>query len=246
LCYVPIYDASNDGTKQLRTVYIRGMLSTILIRMLWFSSLYTYTYFFLWRCGPTRAMASSFVRFLYTTQRHNTVGRTPLDKWSARRRNFYLTTHNTHNRETSMPSAGFEPTIPAGERPQTHALDRAVTGTGCFIYNQINTTIMELEMGTKFLFSCVRTQSEKVGEYFAEEDTSNYKERRNNGLEQLRNENINDLILIIKPTRCTNSSNLFFGIELYIFRKIPLSIIRSLALYTRQYIQVMLTALQSA
>jgi hypothetical protein len=25
---------------------------------------------------------------------------------------------------------GFEPTIPAGERPQTHALDRAATGTG--------------------------------------------------------------------------------------------------------------------
>jgi hypothetical protein len=25
---------------------------------------------------------------------------------------------------------GFEPTISAGERPQTHALDRAATGTG--------------------------------------------------------------------------------------------------------------------
>ena len=29
-----------------------------------------------------------------------------------------------------MPSVGFEPTIPADERPQTYALDRAVTGTG--------------------------------------------------------------------------------------------------------------------
>ena len=28
-----------------------------------------------------------------------------------------------------MPPVGFEPTIPAGERPQTHALDRAATGT---------------------------------------------------------------------------------------------------------------------
>jgi hypothetical protein len=27
-----------------------------------------------------------------------------------------------------MPPAGFEPTIPANERPQTHALDRAATG----------------------------------------------------------------------------------------------------------------------
>jgi len=31
-----------------------------------------------------------------------------------------------------MPSAGFEPTIPASERPQTYDLDRAATGTGCF------------------------------------------------------------------------------------------------------------------
>ena len=29
-----------------------------------------------------------------------------------------------------MPSVGFEPTIPAGERPHTHALDRTATGTG--------------------------------------------------------------------------------------------------------------------
>jgi len=28
------------------------------------------------------------------------------------------------------PPVGFEPTMPAGERPQTHALDRAATGTG--------------------------------------------------------------------------------------------------------------------
>jgi hypothetical protein len=27
---------------------------------------------------------------------------------------------------------GFEPTISAGERPQTYALDRAATGTGFF------------------------------------------------------------------------------------------------------------------
>jgi hypothetical protein len=49
------------------------------------------------------------------TQTH-TLGRTPLDEWSAHRRDLYLTTHNTHKRQTSMPSAGFEP-IPASERP---------------------------------------------------------------------------------------------------------------------------------
>jgi len=32
-----------------------------------------------------------------------------------------------------MPPAGFEPTISAGERPQTYALDRVATGTGIII-----------------------------------------------------------------------------------------------------------------
>ena len=31
-----------------------------------------------------------------------------------------------------MPRVGFEPTISAGERPKTYALDRAATGTGLF------------------------------------------------------------------------------------------------------------------
>ena len=87
------------------------------------------TFFFLWRCDPTRAMASSFLRFLDHTLR-TTVGRTPLDEWSARLRDFYLTTHTAHNRQTSMLLVGFEPTISAGERSQTYALDRTATGTG--------------------------------------------------------------------------------------------------------------------
>ena len=37
----------------------------------------------------------------------------------------YLTRHTTHKRQTSMPPAGFEITIPANERPQTQALVRA-------------------------------------------------------------------------------------------------------------------------
>ena len=32
-----------------------------------------------------------------------------------------------------MPPVGFEPTVSAGERPHTHALDRAATGTGCYL-----------------------------------------------------------------------------------------------------------------
>jgi hypothetical protein len=76
------------------------------------------------------ARASSFARFLDHTQRRTTVGRTTLNEWSARRRDLYLTTHNTHNRQISIPPVGFEPTISASERPQTYALNRAVTGTG--------------------------------------------------------------------------------------------------------------------
>ena len=47
------------------------------------------------------------------TLRHTALGRTPPDVWSARCRDFYLTTHNTYKRQTSMPPAGFEPAIPA-------------------------------------------------------------------------------------------------------------------------------------
>jgi len=60
--------------------------------------------------------------FLDHTQRRATVARTPLDEWSARRRDLYLTTYNTHNRQTSMPPVGFERTISAGKLPQTYAL----------------------------------------------------------------------------------------------------------------------------
>jgi hypothetical protein len=42
----------------------------------------------------------------------------------------YVTTHNTHNRKTSMPSTGFETAVRGSERPQTHALDRAASAIG--------------------------------------------------------------------------------------------------------------------
>jgi hypothetical protein len=56
------------------------------------------------------------------------IGKTPLNKGSLHRRNFYLTTHNTHTRLTSMTRACFEPAIPASERPHSHYSDGAVTG----------------------------------------------------------------------------------------------------------------------
>jgi hypothetical protein len=63
-------------------------------------------------------MERLFLMFLDHTQRRTTVGRTRLDEWSARRKDLYLTTHDTHKRQISMPTVGFEHTISAGERPQ--------------------------------------------------------------------------------------------------------------------------------
>jgi hypothetical protein len=66
--------------------------------------------------------------------RNTTLGRTPLDVWSARRRDLYLTTDNTYKRQTYMSPAGFKPAIPASEKPETYALDRVATGIGlCFV-----------------------------------------------------------------------------------------------------------------
>jgi len=54
------------------------------------------------------------------------------------------------------------------------------------------------------------------------------------------------VISIVKPTRCTSFSNLFyFGIKLYMFRTVFSSIIRSSRLYIQQQVyvkQILLTA----
>ena len=78
---------------------------------------------------PPWTRASSFKRFLDHTQRRTTVGRNHLGEGLVRRRDLYLTTHNIHNKQTSMPPVGFEPTISAGDRPQTYALYRAAIKT---------------------------------------------------------------------------------------------------------------------
>ena len=61
-----------------------------------------------------------------------------------------------------MPPVEFEPTISAGERPQTYALDRAATGTGISLsftyckfgatpWIEISTTQIPLRNATKLL-----------------------------------------------------------------------------------------------
>ena len=70
-------------------------------------------------------MEHPFLMFLDHTQWRSTVSRTPLDEWSGCRRDLYLTTHDTHNRQISMPPVGFEPQLSAGERPLTYIYDNS-------------------------------------------------------------------------------------------------------------------------
>jgi hypothetical protein len=49
-----------------------------------------------------------FLFSLDHTQTHTTVGRTPLDEGSARRRDLYLTTQTLYKRKTSMLPVGWE------------------------------------------------------------------------------------------------------------------------------------------
>jgi len=103
----------------------------ILLLQIALGRVYFQRQFFLWLNIPNRSRPPHYWGS-ESTLRHTTLGRNPVDEWSARRRDLYLTTHNTHKRQTSMPSAVFQPAIWESERPQTHALDGAVTGIGCF------------------------------------------------------------------------------------------------------------------
>jgi len=59
---------------------------------------------------------------------HIQTHHTPVDDRSARRRDLYLIMQRT-----SMPPTRLEPAIPASERQQTYALDRAAIGNGDMI-----------------------------------------------------------------------------------------------------------------
>jgi len=73
-------------------------------------------YIFL-RCSSPQMARDSLSRLHDHTQlKHTTLGRTALEEWSARRRDLYLTSHNTHKREKTMSPAGFEIKFPASER----------------------------------------------------------------------------------------------------------------------------------
>jgi len=65
-----------------------------------------------------------------------TIGRAAFYERSARRRKLYLTIHNRHQRQISMPPEGFESTIPARKRLHTQALEPAATGNGAISFSR--------------------------------------------------------------------------------------------------------------
>jgi hypothetical protein len=52
---------------------------------------------------PFGGLGRLIFRGFTITLRHTTLGRTPLDEGPARGKDLYLTTHNTHNRQTTIP-----------------------------------------------------------------------------------------------------------------------------------------------
>ena len=95
-------------------------------------------------CGPTRAMASLFLRFPdHTNHAPNSVGLLlTSDQIVAENCTWHHTTLTT---DTLAPPARFETEIPLSKRPQNQALDRAATGTG-----------KKTQIKTLFTFNSVR------------------------------------------------------------------------------------------
>ena len=118
LCHSPLYNSKNEEIMSQKKTWVKTLANLCgLISFIFFPPGVTQPIVGVYFTALYRALASSRTRLLDHTQRRVTVGRIPLSEWSVRRRDLYLTTHNTHNRQTSMPRVRFEPTIAAGERP---------------------------------------------------------------------------------------------------------------------------------
>jgi hypothetical protein len=73
------------------------------------------------------------------TYTHTPLCRTPLDRWSARRKDLYPTTRNNGKKQAAMPPVGLEPAVLEIARPQTHAFGRTTNeiGEGQNFYSRI-------------------------------------------------------------------------------------------------------------
>ena len=86
---------------------------------------------FLFHCAaaPPVGQGSSFTRFIDHTRRRTTVGRIPLDEWSARRRDI-----TQHSQQTNIHApGGIRTCYPSKRAVAEPALHRVATGTGFFL-----------------------------------------------------------------------------------------------------------------
>jgi hypothetical protein len=111
--------------------------SNTLLSTVWHTAIILLRTFILsvWNRLPTHCRCRRFLwRLILLSGTHtHTLDMGALEKGSTRRTYLYLKTPNTHNRQTDMTPAGFEPVFPSSEWPQTHASDRAASGT-CLMF----------------------------------------------------------------------------------------------------------------
>jgi hypothetical protein len=126
-CWIP--EATNTHSEQLRliAVALSRLYVTLYIHCL---SLLRYLnrllqHFFY------HGVTATVIQWFIITLRRTTLGIAPQEEWSAQRGGLYLTTHNTHKRQTSMPPGGngtHNPSKRAAGDPRL--IDRVATGTG--------------------------------------------------------------------------------------------------------------------
>ena len=145
-------------------------LITMLLRPSRVIYIYMYDFFPLGRCGPTQAMVFSFLKLKIT---HNDALQSVGLPWTSDRLVAETSAWQpTTIRQTFMPPAEFEPTIPASEWPQTYVSDRAATGTGmytiyaCLIYLSIEALLLFLLTSPLFLVCFVQLLCQVLSNFF--------------------------------------------------------------------------------
>ena len=111
----------NNGYAKTPDLFRSAEITYRLLHLFRFSAKWLELFFSPLRCfHPIPNHGLPILGFAITLFGHTILGMAPLDEWSARRRD--LTARNTHNRQTFMGPAGFEPTIAGSERTQIPAL----------------------------------------------------------------------------------------------------------------------------
>ena len=108
--------------------------------------------FLVWPLPPTHCRYRALLLHFITLADTYTLGRTPLDDGSARRRDPYL--HNTqHSQEREIHApGGIETAISESERPHTYVLDHVYSTT---IYNE---TGSQMTRNSSHILKKTRTQ----------------------------------------------------------------------------------------